>query len=179
MHMSRQVTDGMIIAAVLALGAGHLYAQGLAGRKVLHADAASGTMGSATHGAKGPNGGAAVAGLDVTTDGQGNAAGGRTVAVKGPGGAMGARGDEWTHSAVDGRPQHQSGGAVSGARGKLASSDSLTRGADGSVNGARNTTAIARSGATYQGQTTYDTGSGATHTSACTNTTRAVVPCTK
>jgi hypothetical protein len=178
MHMSRQVMDGMIIAAALALGASHLYAQGFAGPKVLHANAAGGTTDSAARGVKGPNGGAAVAGHGVTTDGQGNAAGGSAAAVKGPSGGMGARAGRWTHAA-DGSTQHQSGGAVSGARGKMASSGSMTRGADGSMSGARNTTATASSGATYQGQTTYDKGSGATHTSTCTNAVGAVVPCTK
>ena len=178
MHMSRQVMDGMIIAAVLALGASHLYAQGLASRRVLHANAAGGTTSSAARGVKGPNDGAAVAGHGVTTDRQGNAAGGSAAAVKGPGGAMGARAGGWTHSA-DGSTQHQSRGAVSGTRGKMASSGSMTRGANGSVSGARNTAATASSGATYEGQTTYDKGSGATHTSTCTNAAGAVVPCTK
>lgn len=34
--MSRQVMDAVIIAAVLAFGAGYLYAQGYAGRTVIH-----------------------------------------------------------------------------------------------------------------------------------------------
>lgn len=178
MHMSRQVMDGMIIAAILALGAGHLYAQGFASRKVLHANAAGGTTASTRHAAKSPNGGEAVAEHGVICDGHGNAAGGNTAAVKGPGGAMGARGRGWSHSA-DGGMQHQSRGTVSGARGTMASSGSLTRSAEGSVSGARNTTVTASSGATYQGQTTYDKSSGATHTSTCTNAAGAVVPCAK
>ena len=34
--MSRQVIDAVIIAAVLALAATHLYAQGMGNRKVIH-----------------------------------------------------------------------------------------------------------------------------------------------
>lgn len=106
MHMSRQVLDGMIIAAILALGTGHLYTQGFASRKVLHAYAAGGTTASATHGAEGPNGGAVSAEHGVITDGRGNAAGGST---------MSARGGAWTHSA-DGGTQHQSRIAVRAVR---------------------------------------------------------------
>ena len=36
--MNRQVIDGMIIAAVLALGATHLFAQSAAGRRVIRPD---------------------------------------------------------------------------------------------------------------------------------------------
>src|SRR5260221_5668308 len=66
MHMSRQVMDGMIIAAVLAPRANPFYAQGFAGRKVLHAHAAAGTTGSVARGAKGPNSAAAAVRPSVT-----------------------------------------------------------------------------------------------------------------
>ncbi len=58
MHMSRQVLDSVIIAAVLVLGASHLYAQGFAGRKVIHLNQAGRVAGRAVSAATGPNGGA-------------------------------------------------------------------------------------------------------------------------
>lgn len=178
MHMNRQVIDGIIIAAVLVLGATHLYAQGMGSRKVIHANQAGGVTGSAMRGVKGPNGGAAVGGRGVATDGQGNAAGGSGQAVKGPGGAMGARAGTWSRSA-DGSMQHQSGGAVSGAQGTASSSGSMSKGADGTVGGSRTTNAQANSGATYDGETTYDKDSGVTHSGTCTNAAGEVVACTK
>jgi hypothetical protein len=73
--MSRQVMDGLILVAVLVLGATHLYAQGVGGRKVIHANQAGGVTGSAARGASGPNGGASMGARGFATDGQGNAAG--------------------------------------------------------------------------------------------------------
>jgi hypothetical protein len=178
MHMSRQVMDGVIIATVLALGAGHLYAQGFAGRKVIHPNQAGGVTGSAAHALRGPNGGAAMGSHGFTTDGQGNAAGGSAQAFRGPGGAMGARAGSWTRSA-DGTLQHQSGGAISGAQGTASTYGSMTKGADGSLSGSRNTAVQANSGAGYQGETSYEKGSGITHTGTCTNAAGTVVPCTK
>ena len=60
--MSRQVIDGIIIAAVLALGATHLYAQGMGGRKVLHPNQGAAVVSGPGHGVQGPNGGAAARG---------------------------------------------------------------------------------------------------------------------
>jgi hypothetical protein len=68
--MSRQVIDGIIIAAVLALGATHLYAQGMGGRKVIHPNRGTAVVSAPGHGVQGRNGGAAVSGPRPSGRGQ-------------------------------------------------------------------------------------------------------------
>ena len=176
--MRRQVTDGLIIATVLVLGASQLGAQGVASRKVVRANQAGGITGSAAHAVRGPNGGAMLGGRAVVTDGSGNAAGGSAQAIQGPNGAAGARASGVTRSA-DGSVERQSGGAASGAAGSASSRGSMQKNADGTVSGSRDTGAQAASGATYDGSTTYDQGSGVSHTGTCTNAAGDVVACAK
>jgi len=111
--MRRQVTDGVIIAALVAVGASQLSAQAVGGRKVVRADAAGGSA-------------QAVRGLDGTS---------------------GARASGFTHS-VDGRWQHQGGGALDGANGSANRQGSVQHNADGTTSGSRTMSAPANSGAT-------------------------------
>ena len=98
--MTRRVTDGLIILAVLALGASHLWAQGLGGRQVVRPNQSGGARGGAMHGAAGPTGGAAMGGHAPAGVGGGS--------LHGPGGAPGGGA---------GNPNHAAGGAIGGPGG--------------------------------------------------------------
>jgi hypothetical protein len=76
--MNRQVIDGMIIAAVLALGATHLYAQNAGSRRVLRPNEAARMTGNAMYEMRGSNGAAA-------------ATGGRGAMIQGPNDARAGR----------------------------------------------------------------------------------------
>ena len=115
MQVSRQLIDGLIIAAMLALGARHLYAEGIGGRKMIHANQAGAVTCSAVRGAKGPNGGMAIGERDFAADGQGiqHRSGG---AISGARGSASSSGSMTTSAdgSVSGS-RHTSAQAISGA----------------------------------------------------------------
>ncbi|MBX3025931.1 hypothetical protein KF840_13575 [bacterium] len=86
--MTRRVTDGLIILAVLALASTHLWAQGVGGRRVVRPSQA-GVSGAAGRGAGGATDGAAIGGRRVAGDAGTNRAADRTRAGRGPGDAPG------------------------------------------------------------------------------------------
>ena len=89
--MSRQVIDAVIIAAVLALAATHLYAQGMGNRKVIHPNQPGVVAPGGVRGPGGANGGPAAGRPGMPNNGLGNPAGGPRQAFQSPGGRMGPR----------------------------------------------------------------------------------------
>ena len=114
-HMSRQVIDGLIIAAVLALGATHLYAQGC--RRPEGDPRQPGGRRHRQRGARraGPNGGAAMGARGFATDGSGQRGRRQRAGVQGPRRRQ-RRARRSVFALGRRQRQYQSGGAVSGAR---------------------------------------------------------------
>ena len=140
-----------------------------------HGNAAGGLTHSRISGFKAPNAGSFRT-RTMSTDGQGNLAAGSATAFKTPAGTVGGRGGVATRTS-DGTVNHQSGMAVSGSMGSVQSQGGFSKASDGTVTGSRNTSVQAQSGASYQGQTSYSTGSGLTHTGTCTDAYGNQVAC--
>jgi hypothetical protein len=142
------------------------------------ANAQGGVTAGSAAAASGPNGGRFARGGAVSTDAEGNAVGGSAAAVQTANGGQAARAGAFQRNA-DGSGTRTGGFAASGTQGNIASTGSATRNADGSVSGLRQTSASAASGETYNGQTTYDSTSGISHTGTCTDANGNVVTCPK
>jgi hypothetical protein len=176
------MTKSMLVSSLLLAGSlvwslSDAHAEGFARGRSVHSNPAGGVSGKFASGFKGPNGGMAGRTHGFATDGQGNAAGGSASGFQTPSGAKGFRAGMTTRSA-DGAVHHQSGGAVSGANGSASSYGSFSKNADGTMSGSRSTTAQSKtSGASYQGNTTYNSTDGVQHTSSCTNATGDMVTC--
>jgi hypothetical protein len=175
--MSSRVLVGLAAAAVLVwIGSIPAAAEGFGAARGARANAAGGVTAGGFRGVQGAQGGAFRGGARAT-DGQGNAAGFRAAGFQGPNGAAGARAGKWSRSA-DGSVQHESGGAVSGARGSAQSQGSFAKSSDGTYSGSRDTSAESKSGATYDGSTTVSNGS-VEHSGTCTDPNGNVVPCSR
>ncbi len=140
-----------------------------------HGNAAGGLTHSRASGFRAPNAGSFRT-RSMSTDGQGNVAAGSISSFRTPAGTIGGRGGVTTRTS-DGTVNHQSGMAVSGSMGSVQSQGDFSKASDGTVSGSRNTNAQSQSGASYQGQTSYSTGSGLTHTGTCTDANGNPVTC--
>lgn len=128
-------------------------------------------------GAAGPNGGGFLrgAGCGANDAGGTNCASGGV--ARGPEGGLAGRASTTTFNA-DGSAARQGGFAAQGPDGGSAiSQGSATRNADGTYSGSRSTDLVASDGSTYQGDVTYDSATGVTRTTTCTDPTGAVVAC--
>ena len=125
---------------------------------------AGGVSGGMTRGFKGENASGGQA-RTFATDGQGNVAAGSASAVKGPNGG-GARAGGFTRTS-DGAVQHKSGMAVSGQAGTATTQGSFNKDSSDNVNGERSTSATSQAGNQYQGSTTYNSGTGVSHSGKC------------
>jgi hypothetical protein len=174
---SSRILVGFAAAAILGwVGSTPVAAEGFHAGRSARANAAGGVTGGSFRGVKGAQGGAFRGGAHVT-DGQGNAAGARAAGFQGPNGAMGARAGKWSRSA-DGSVQHESGGAVSGAKGSAQSQGSFAKSSDGTYSGSRETSADSKSGYGYDGSTTVSNGS-VDHSGTCTDPNGNTVPCSR
>ena len=179
--MNRFAILGKITAVILLiLGLGlwiplQADAGGRFSARGFHANGAGGVTSSRVSGFRAPNAGA-FRSRTLSTDGQGNIAAGSASAFNTPAGTIGGRGGYTTRTS-DGTVNHQSGMAVSGSMGSVQSQGSLNKSSDGTVSGARNTNVQSASGASYQGQTSYSTDSGLTHTGTCTDAYGNTVSC--
>jgi hypothetical protein len=137
--------------------------------------AARGQNGAVIAGA-GPNGGAVVRGRGAVQNEDGSVTAGSAGAVRTPSGGRAARASTTTAN-PDGSATRRGGFAAEGANGSVASSGSATRNADGTASGSRSTSATNAAGGTYQGTTTYDSATGITRTTVCTDPSGATVAC--
>jgi hypothetical protein len=199
----------LIVAASAALiPPATAFAGGVAHRSGGFRNQQSGVTAARGTAVKGPNGGQAIHGRAVSTDGAGNVTGARGTAFKGPNGTAGARGAVNTKSAdgtfthqsgsvvegpnggkaaragettvnPDGSATHQSGFAASGANRSIKSTGSSERGADGSASGSRTTTATRKNGNSVTTNTTWEKDQGAERTVSCTDASGATIPCKK
>ena len=175
--MSSRILVGFTAAAIVAwIGSAPAAAEGFHAGRSARANAAGGGTGGGFRGVQGAQGGAFRGGAHAT-DGQGNAAGFRAAGFQGPNGAQGARAGRWSRSA-DGTVQHQSAGAMSGARGSVQSQGSFAKSSDGTYSGSRETTAESKSGYGYEGSTTVSNGS-VEHSGTCTDPSGNAVPCSR
>lgn len=117
-------------------------------------------------GAKGQNGGGFMHARGTMTNGQGQAAGGGATAVKGPNGGGGVRAGAFTAD-DSGNVNYQGAVAATGTNGSAATTGGFSRSAGGGIKGSRSTTATANNGNTYDGNTTYQSGSGVSHSQIC------------
>lgn len=162
---------------IALLGLSSTEASADSARRFTRPNAAGGTTAGAVTRHVGPNGGATTSRRVLRTDGEGNgmATGGR--AWQTPNGGTGARAGATTHSA-DGSVQHKSGFATSGTRGSANSQGSLQRDADGNVTQSRSTNATnATTGNSYQGNTSYDSTNGLSHSGSCFDAGGNSIPC--
>ncbi len=141
----------------------------------VHGNAAGGVTATRSSGFRAPNaGGFRTRGL--TTNGQGNVAAGSASAYHTPAGTVGGRASATTRTS-DGTVNHQGGMAVTGSMGSVQSQGGFTKSSDGTVSGSRDTSVQSQSGAAYQGNTSYSTETGITHTGTCTDAYGNVVAC--
>jgi hypothetical protein len=132
---------------MLTISAAPADAAGRAAARATVANPDGGVTNARASAVKGPNGGAAVRGRALQTDGQGNAKWKRGATAKGP----------------------------NGGHGKTIASGQ--RNADGAYSGGRSTTATGANGNSYSGGYTYGGGNGVTRQATCTNASGAVIPC--
>jgi hypothetical protein len=126
--------------------------------------------------AKGKNGGGFAHARATTTNGQGQAAGGGAAAVKGPNGGKAGRVGKF--SADDaGNVNYQGAAATTGANGSAATAGGFSRSPSGGIAGSRSTAATANNGSTYDGNTSYQSGVGVTHTQQCHDASGQVISC--
>lgn len=150
-------------------------AQGAGRAGFVRKNSAGGVSAGRAGGFKGPNAASAHA-SSVATDGQGNAVGGSTRAFKGAGGQTGVRAGGFNRSS-DGTIEHKSSAAVEGEKGYANTQRSFSKDSQGNVSGKTETNVNSKSGGNYQGSTTYETGSGVSHSGTCYDAGGNVVPC--
>ncbi|MCP5159722.1 MAG: hypothetical protein H6974_08820 [Gammaproteobacteria bacterium] len=168
------------MTAALSLGLLVMDAAQAAGR--FHAGGSAVTEQGAVSGrgaaVRGPNGGGMVRGRGAAIDSQGNFVSGGGGAFN-TGTAQGVRAGRTTGT-VGAGIQHQSGMAVQGVRGSATSSGAFNTDGAGGASGSRTTSAnSSSSGASYTGSTSYERGSGANHTSSCTDYYGNPVSCSR
>ncbi|MDG4596908.1 MAG: hypothetical protein P9F75_14675 [Candidatus Contendobacter sp.] len=172
------VTLGLNVAV---LSATHAAGRFHAGGTVVNEQGAVSGRGAAV---RGPHGGGAARGGGAAVDNQGNFVSGHEGAatIKDSSGnikAQGVRAGKTTGKVGSGA-QHQSGMAAQGTQGTVKSTGSFSTDGAGGASGSRSTSAqSSTTDASYQGSTSYQKGSGATHTSTCTNAAGQTVSCTK
>lgn len=115
---------------------------------------------------KGQNGNSYVRARGTTTNGQGQASGGGATVVNGANGGSGYRAGSYTAD-NSGNVNYQGSAAASGANGSASTSGGFSRSAGGGIMGSRTTNATANNGNSYQGNTSYQSGSGVSHTQVC------------
>jgi hypothetical protein len=96
-------------------------------------------------------------------------------AARGAAGGRGARASSTTTN-PDGSATRTSRAGASGANGSASTEGSATRNADGTASGSRSTQAQGAQGS-YAGETTYDSATGVTRTTTCTNAQGVQVAC--
>lgn len=174
---TRSIARALFAAASLGLLLAAADASAFASGRVVRQNPAGGITAGNFRAGQGPNGGAFARGRATVTDGAGN---GGTVsggAVRGPNGGTGARAGSTTWNA-DGSANHSSGFQASGSQGNVQSSGSATRGADGSLNQSRTTTATnAATGNTMTSSESYTKGSGVTRTTTCADAAGNTIAC--
>jgi len=116
--------------------------------------------------AKGQNGGGYARVRGATTNGQGQATGGGATTIRGPNGGGAVRGGSFTAD-DSGNVNYHGSTAATGANGSAATTGGFNRSEGGGIMGSRSSTATATNGNTYNGNTTYQSGSGVNHTQAC------------
>jgi hypothetical protein len=171
--METKMTTKILTAAALGLA----FAVALAAP---HADAREGRVKArGEHGAvaagAGPNGGAFARGAGAKQNADGSVTAASGGVARGPNGAKAARASTTTVN-PDGSASRRGGFAASGANGAIASTGSTTRNADGTVDAQRTTEATGAKGS-YEGQTTYNSTTGVTRQTTCTDPSGAVVAC--
>lgn len=166
-----------LVGAVLALSAASIdVAEARGGGRFLRENAAGGVTAGAWHNRVGPNGGAAVGGRGIVTDGAGNGVLGSAGCAEGAAGA-GCRAGKTTFDA-EGNVTHRSGAAFEGANGGTATTEGgFTRNADGTYAGGRETNATGPAGNSYAASTSWSSESGRSRTVTCTDSSGAVVAC--
>ena len=166
-----------IMGAVLALSTVTMsVAEARGAGRFAHGNGAGGVTAGAWHDRVGPNGGAAVGGRGVVTDGEGNG-----VAVSG-GCAEGAQGRGCragkTTFDAEGNLTHRSGFAAEGADGGTVTSEGgFARSGDGTYSGSRDTSATGAAGNSYSASSTWDSANGKSRTVTCMDSSGAVVAC--
>ncbi len=127
---------------------------------------------------QGPKGNKAFGARGYTTDGQGNVKGGSTQGFSTTSGAQGVRAGTFSRSS-DGSFQRQGGATLQSSKGSMTTQGSMTKSADGTVSGSRSTSATNSAGYSYEGSTTYSSGSGVNHTGTCYDPEGNPIPCKK
>jgi hypothetical protein len=170
-------TTMMILAATMTLIATNASAERarVAGAR---ANAQGGTTAGSAAAGTTAAGGRYARGAGVATDGAGNAVGGSGAAVQTANGSTAARGGAFQRNA-DGSFQRGGGFAVSGVNGTAQSQGTVSGDGQGHVVGSRSTQATSTSGATYDGQTDFDSETGVSHTGTCTDASGNAVACPK